>query len=69
MKLHMKQPRYVISDGEYQQRWEKTQHIMAQEHCDLILVYGDDHSFSVRPMFDISVTTHLILNQLSLFCP
>jgi Xaa-Pro dipeptidase len=42
----MKPNSFVISDGEYQQRWKNVQRIMIREGCDLLLVYGDDHSFS-----------------------
>jgi Xaa-Pro aminopeptidase len=35
-----------ITDEEYRQRWQHTQRVMARENCELLLVYGDDHSFS-----------------------
>ena len=37
---------YRISDEEYRQRWNAAQNILLKEDCELLLVYGDDHSFS-----------------------
>ena len=42
----MDEKSYVISDDEYHKRWRKIQQVMVREGCDLLLVYGDDHSFS-----------------------
>jgi Xaa-Pro aminopeptidase len=42
----MKPTSFIISDEEYRQRWKNVQRIMAREGRDLLLVYGDDHSFS-----------------------
>ena len=44
--LNMKATQYLISDQEYQQRWENARRVMDQQKCELLLVYGDDHSFS-----------------------
>jgi Xaa-Pro aminopeptidase len=37
---------YVISDEEYRQRWSNARKALLRENCELLLVYGDDHSFS-----------------------
>ena len=42
----MEEKNYTISDQEYKDRWKKVQNIMAQNNCELLLIYGDDHSFS-----------------------